>query len=159
MKPGCHFMRFPIHISFHCLPCLPLDPLFSCSDKHWVFDWDLTPPPKPFSPTFLILYVRSTLLIICCYNMKTKWLKSSARSPFCQGELLYMYHDQLLEMNRPKAGLRPAGPRWIVGRVQLSWVHFSRLASRLRRSAQTFLVQNPPPQRANTDPLWLKHCD
>ena len=30
---------------------------------------------------------------------------------------------------RPRAGLRPAGPRWIVGRVQFSWVYFSRLAS------------------------------
>ena len=37
---------------------------------------------------------------------------------------------------RPNAGLRPAGPRWIVGGVQFSWVHFSRLASRLRRSAR-----------------------
>ena len=27
-------------------------------------------------------------------------------------------------------------PRWIVGRVQFSWEHFSRLASRLRRSAR-----------------------
>ena len=32
--------------------------------------------------------------------------------------------------------LRPAGPRWIVGRVQFARVHFSRLASSLRRSAQ-----------------------
>ena len=38
--------------------------------------------------------------------------------------------------SRPRAGLRPAGPRWIVGREQFSWVHFSRLASRLRRSAR-----------------------
>ena len=34
--------------------------------------------------------------------------------------------------NRP----RPAGPRWIVGRVHFSWIHFSRLASRLWRSAR-----------------------
>ena len=34
------------------------------------------------------------------------------------------------------AGLRPAGPRRIVGRVQFLWVNFSRLASRLRRSAR-----------------------
>ena len=32
---------------------------------------------------------------------------------------------------RPRAGLR-----WIFGRVQFSWVHFSCLASRLRRSAR-----------------------
>ena len=25
-------------------------------------------------------------------------------------------------LTRPRAGLRPAGPRWIVGRVQFSWV-------------------------------------
>ena len=37
---------------------------------------------------------------------------------------------------RPRAGLRPAGPGWIVGRVQFSWVHFSGLASRQGRSAQ-----------------------
>ena len=37
---------------------------------------------------------------------------------------------------RPRAGLRPAGPRWIVGRVHFSRVHFSRLALRLRRSAR-----------------------
>ena len=37
---------------------------------------------------------------------------------------------------RPRAGLRPAGPRWIVGRAQFSWAHFSRLASRLPRSAR-----------------------
>ena len=38
---------------------------------------------------------------------------------------------------RPRAGFRPAGPRWIVGRVHFLWVHFSRLASRLRRSARS----------------------
>ena len=57
---------------------------------------------------------------------------------------------------RPRAGLRPAGPRWIVGRVQFSWAHFSRLASRLRRSARTFLVRNRPLQSANGCPLCLK---
>ena len=36
---------------------------------------------------------------------------------------------------RPRAGLRPARPSGIVGRVHLLHVHFSRLALRLRRSA------------------------
>ena len=38
---------------------------------------------------------------------------------------------------RPRAGLRPARPSGIVGRVHLLHVHFSRLASRLRRSARS----------------------
>ena len=46
-----------------------------------------------------------------------------------------IYMESFME-TRPRAGLRPAGPRLIVGRVQFSWVHFSRLASRLRRSAR-----------------------
>ena len=43
---------------------------------------------------------------------------------------------QIFGTTRPRAGLRPAGPRWIVGMVQFSWVHFSRLTSRLRHSAR-----------------------
>ena len=50
--------------------------------------------------------------------------------------MTYWAKSGLLQTTRPRAGLRPAGPRWIVGRVQFSWVHFSRLASRLRRSAR-----------------------
>ena len=45
-------------------------------------------------------------------------------------------HLILFNETRPRAGLRPAGPRWIVGRKQFSWVHFSCLVSRLRRSAR-----------------------
>ena len=43
--------------------------------------------------------------------------------------------DAFFVMTRPRAGLQPAGPRWIVGGVQFSWEHFSRLALRLGRSA------------------------
>ena len=41
----------------------------------------------------------------------------------------------IFENTRPRAGLRPAWPSGIVGRVHLLHVHFSRLALRLRRSA------------------------
>ena len=39
-----------------------------------------------------------------------------------------------------QAGLRPAGPRLIVQRVQFSQVNFPRLASRLRRSARREII-------------------
>ena len=45
------------------------------------------------------------------------------------------------DWTRPRAGLRPAGPRWIIGRVQFSWAHCSRLALRLQRSARKGEIQ------------------
>ena len=52
---------------------------------------------------------------------------------------------------------RPAGPRWIVGRVRFSWVNFSCLASRLRRSASR---GHDPTSGSNlTDyPEWPLRC-
>ena len=47
-----------------------------------------------------------------------------------------MNNDHTFMTTRPRAGLRPARPSGIVGRVHLFLVHFSRLASRLRRSAR-----------------------
>ena len=71
-----------------------------------------------------------------------------------------LYQWQIF-LTRPRAGLRPAGPRWIVGRVQFSWVHFSRLALRLRHSAlrgqktnKTFLAWKEG--RPSTSPLWTQ---
>ena len=51
-----------------------------------------------------------------------------------QNDLDFHHHHHY---HQAQAGLRPAGPRGIVGRVHLSRVHFSRLASRLRRSARS----------------------
>ena len=42
----------------------------------------------------------------------------------------------IIIINRP----RPAGPRWIVARVQFSWVNFSSLASRIQRSARRRII-------------------
>ena len=71
-----------------------------------------------------------------------------------------------IHKTRPRTGLRPAGPRWIIERVQFSWVNFSRLASRLRRSARreiTILWQNihwhftvNHHHHANPHSIWLK---
>ena len=43
---------------------------------------------------------------------------------FC---IIFLLADCLLCicLTRPRAGLRPAGPRWIVGRVHFSWIHAS----------------------------------
>ena len=46
-------------------------------------------------------------------------------------------NEESFDNNKALAGLRLAGPSGIVGRVHLSRVHFSRLASRLRRSARS----------------------
>ena len=62
-----------------------------------------------------------------------------------------------ISITRPRAGLRPAGPRWIVGRLQFSCVHLSRLASRLRRSARRgHIVLQKTFKRWWTCPWWLK---
>ena len=46
------------------------------------------------------------------------------------------FHHHHHYITRHKPAFRPAGPRWIVERVQFSWENFSHLASRLRRSAR-----------------------
>ena len=57
------------------------------------------------------------------------WSKVASNAIFC---------------HQAQASLWPAGPRWMVGKVQFSWVNFSRLASCLQRSARceilTFLA-------------------
>ena len=52
---------------------------------------------------------------------------------FLHGFLMCFY---LYVYTRPRASFRPAGLRWIVVRVQFSWVRFSRLAWRVWRSAR-----------------------
>ena len=60
---------------------------------------------------------------------------------FCSFGCFYVV---LFVCTTARAGLRPAGPRWIVGRVKFSRVNFSRLALRLQKVVWLMecLVQN-----------------
>ena len=87
---------------------------------------------------YVYKYVFKYICIVCVpsvfgmYEVRMKCVRSANSSRCCLSRVCF----HIFMCTRPNAGLRPAGPRWIVGGVQFSWVHFSRLASRLRRSAR-----------------------
>ena len=120
------------------------------------------------------LVVRGVYLYMICFHVfaqaiiKIKWKKPKLDLNYLSLALVIRGESGVgsgvhFYMTRPRAGLRPAGPRWIVGRVQFARVYFSRLASRLRRSArrgQVLWIQRkwvPTGALLDGNP-WLMEC-
>ena len=84
------------------------------------------------------------LCIFLCCNRLQRW--NNVRNSQLNSSHLFatssLNHQQCWEHHHhhhhhwAQAGLRQAGPRWMVGREKFSWVNFSLCTSRLQRSAR-----------------------
>ena len=110
-----------------------LKKLLNLAQAGWVGVFDM-PNSNRYNILRISIFFKISLSIsILIFSKISLWY----RCTLCSSPNLTIY------WTRP----RPTGPRWIVGRVKFSRVNFSRLASRVRRSA-----------RRGPDPTSVQKC-